>query len=197
MEHYRLQLKTSIDEQTDRYKSILGIPRRKSKTLLQDIEHILFLVKNYKNISPSKLNLLIAQEFNIAQNTVVYVRPTLERANLLMKINGLVKLTNSAQIYFQEKNTAYLAKGFLDSYFGFMELLLLIAQNQPCKRNDIFTSWVNYYEEEFGGRALSTQKTQFHTIYRYLVTFNLINIDKSYLSLNEQMLNNLNRMVVY
>lgn len=46
-----------------------------------------------------------------------------------MKSNNIINLTVPGKKYLEEKNSAYLAKGFLDNYFGLLELLLIIIKN--------------------------------------------------------------------
>jgi len=168
-------LKEMIEDQIERYRSILGLPRRSNYTLIQDTEYLLKIVKN--NSSLNDMEVLICKEFNIKKNTFNYVLPTVERANLIMKTKNNIRLTYAGEQFIQTKNISYVVKGFIENYFGLLEALLLIAENPLDSRKEIFLKWVTLYEAEFGNRAKSTHKSQFNIILRYLIGFDLLFID--------------------
>jgi len=170
-------LKEMIEDQIERYRSILGLPRRSNYTLIQDTEYLLKIVKN--NSSLNDMEVLICKEFNIKKNTFNYVLPTVERANLIMKTKNNIRLTYAGEQFIQTKNISYVVKGFIENYFGLLEALLLIAENPLDSRKEIFLKWVTLYEAEFGNRAKSTHKSQFNIILRYLIGFDLLFIDSS------------------
>ncbi|GLB61781.1 MULTISPECIES: hypothetical protein [Bacillaceae] len=187
------KIKNDIEESVDRYKSILAIPR-KNDTLVEDIEAILLIVKEHEEINHEQLTTIIMETFGVSFNTAFNVRPILERANLLRQSNKIVKLTNMSENYLQTKDISYLSKGFIYSYFGFLELLYLIHKNAPKYNKDLFNEWVALYEERYGKRAKHTNRVQMSRINVYLVGFNLINKSEGKLVVNSEAFSKLDKI---
>lgn len=182
------KLQNDILDSVERYKSILAIPK-KSESLIHDLETVLLLVKGSRKIHDDQLTMKIMEVFKVSFNTARNVRPTLERANLLMKNkNKVIKLTNMAENYFTNKETGYLTKGFIYNYFGFLEILYLIQKNGPSFREELFFEWKSLYEKEFGNRLARTNTTQISRIYIYLIGFNLIEIHHKKMRINKEVL---------
>lgn len=184
MDRVLLKLQDDIDESIDRYKSILTIPRRKA-TMVEDIELILKLVEDNPGISDQDLTLKIIRMFKVSRNTACNVRPTLERANLLMKTNDIVKLTQMAKLYLKNRDVCYLAKGFIYSYFGFLEILYLVKKESPSKKTSILNEWIELYNKEFGERSEKTHRQQFFRAFRYLNNLNFIHKVNGVIMINE------------
>ncbi|MDG5789779.1 hypothetical protein QA612_20170 [Evansella sp. AB-P1] len=177
------KIEEEIFDSIDRYKSILTFPRT-NKTLTKNIEDIIVLVNNNKEISRSNLNQKFIENYNTSINTVRTIRPTLEKANLLMTVDEKVKITKMASEYLVSKDVGYLSKGFIYNYYGFLEILYLVHKKKPQKRSDILEEWVELFEEEFGKRSLNTNKLQFYKIFKMLEGFNYIILSEKKMDLN-------------
>jgi hypothetical protein len=183
-----------IDLQIERYRSILGIPRRKGNNLAKDIEQILKIIVEMKTLE--KIEYTVCREFNIKKNTFNYVLPTLERANLIMK-GDVIKVTFAGSKFINENNIAYVARGFLENYYGLLEILLLISEKKVSSRKEIFNEWVKLYENEFGLRTLSTHISQYNIIIRYLIGFDLLYKIDQYYKVNEENLRSYMEVQLY
>jgi|SRR5690625_2818950 len=185
------KIQNDIEETIDRHGSILGIPR-KEDDLLGDIEKILLLVKEKKEVNSSELTESIMGLFGVSYNTARSVRTILERANLLLRgTNKKIRLTNMAENYFKTNNAGYLIKGFVYNFFGFLEILLLVDRHKPKRRNDIQVDWEKLYELEFGERGKKTYSTQLGRIFAYLHGFKLINVSEGYIGIDIEAYNKL------
>jgi hypothetical protein len=167
------QIKEDIGEFNDRYKSILSVPVING--CIEEGIHFILKTVHQQNLSDIELTKLLMNKFSISNNTAKNVRPTLERANLLMKEDlNLIKITNMSHSYLKTKKISYLSKGFVYSYFGFLEILFLVAENKPRNLREINKEWVNYYEELYGNRSLATHKQHIMRVSRYLNEFKLL-----------------------
>jgi predicted transcriptional regulator len=191
-----VELEEMIEDLIGRYRSILGLPRRNGKTLIEDTEHLLKIVKSNSNLSG--IEYLICKDFNIKKNTFNYVLPTLERANLIMKINNnSFKLTFAGDKFLEGKNVCYVIKGFLDNYYGLLEVLLILSKEFPSSRVQIFDQWVSLYEKEFGKRAITTHRSQFNIILRYLIGFTLLKHENCNFVVDYDLLNSINELEIF
>lgn len=180
------KLQNDIEESVDRYKSILAIPR-KEESLIQDLELVFKYVKDTPEMHINQFNEKIMEGFGVSFNTARNVRPVLERANLLMKTkDNIIRLTTMAENYYKTKNIGYLSKGFIYNYFGFLEFLYLIQKKGPSLRKELIFEWENMYENEYGKRITTTNKTQFSRIYIYLLGLGLIRLNNQKIMLNDE-----------
>lgn len=187
------RLEIDIEESVDRYKSILSIPK-KHGSLIKDIELVLLLVKECGGVHDDQLTTSLMENFNISFNTARNIRPTLERANLLLKWNKVIKLTNMSVLYFETQNIGYLSKGFINSYFGFLELLYLVNRRHPHRLTELYSEWAKFYEGIYGERSTQTNISQLNRIYNYLEGFNLISKNGDKIIVNEKAYLNLEKV---
>lgn len=155
------------------------------------------MVKKEGELHDDQLTTSLMENFNIAYNTARNVRPTLERANLLLKQNKIIRLTSMGLMYFETKNVGYLSKGFIYSYFGFLELLYLVNINKPIKLIDVSNEWAKFYEEIYGGRLIQTNISQLHRIYNYLEGFDLLSKRNGRIIVNKKAYLNLEKIMEF
>ncbi|MFT4413225.1 hypothetical protein ACLM5H_05115 [Fredinandcohnia humi] len=171
----------------DRFKSVLGIPTKVTRTHIQNIETILEFVEKHQPTNDEFVQFVI-DDFRIKKNTAIHVRPTLGRANLILTVNRTNKLTNISRLYLNEPNPRYLAKGFLENYFGFLELILIINNNNIENKKVMFDKWNKLTIEQIGNRPESTQRTQFGRIFKYLEIFKLLHKENDTWKVNNTLL---------
>lgn len=176
------EIEEDIENNSERYKSVLSIPRLTGNGLEADIREVLNIIYNNPKIDNNYLIQVFMEKYNLANNTAKNIRPTLERANILLKSkNGLI-LTRVGSEYLVTREVSYLGKGFLENYFGFLEILLLVVKNQPQKILDIFPEWEDFYRREYGERKKETSLNQFYKIFAYLSELHYVQKgDQSYI----------------
>lgn len=175
-----------LDDLVDRYKSVQNLPKI-GRTLSETISIFMKIVEMNHNIDSASFKEIVISDYRLSRNTVNTVLPTLERVNILMIIDDTVRLTNMSKKYLENNDIAYICRGYLEDHFGFLEMLLLIAESKYDRISKCFNEWVKLYEKGIGERNINTHKSQFNKIYRYLVDLNLV-IKREYLIINDDLL---------
>jgi hypothetical protein len=178
------EINDDINIFSDRYKSIRYIPKLTKKGLESDIGLILELIEDNEGITDWDLANILLNKYKLSKNTAINITPTLKRADLIIKHKKRLKLTNVSKVYLKCRDSAYLGKGFIENYFGVIEMLKLILERQPHNISEVIKEWVMLYELEYGKVEKITSKDYFYKIYKYLCELNYIERNGKYLSIN-------------
>ena len=162
----------------DRYRSVLLLPGK----LLYQLDTINEIMRHVCDANPTPIGLhrWIMHRYGCKMVTARIARATLERANLLRTTAaGCVVLTLDGEAYWASKNTSIVAASFLDTFWGFAELVRLIDQseheNGAAFQESLFECWRQAFLECYGyNRKPITDRSQFRAVLSYLVSFGLI-----------------------
>lgn len=169
-----------ISESYERYKSCLRIPEGGSNQLIV-IKNILTAVDQEK-MNSTKLYDLLMKTTGCCLNTARNTRMIIERANLLRRtIKGEMALTEQGREYLRTDNVLIAAEGFCDAYWGFWEVLFLIAKYSDgsgrASMQRIYQDWKKAFVDEFGhDRGEVTHRGQFGICIKYLRDFGMVDI---------------------
>lgn len=163
-----------------RFSSVLKIPITNGGYL----DTILIILQELKEqtYTLDSFTTWFMDTFSVIKSNSYNTRNMLERANLLrLTSEKEVRLTIDAE---QCLNTSdpeiIICKNFLETFEGFIEVLLILESVKEINKKDLYTEWHSRFSKNFeNSRSDSTDYQQFKTIMRYLISFKVINIETS------------------
>ncbi len=170
-------LKEITIDSCGRYSSILSLPRSRGdyyKTILD----ILSFLSRDERIPIDEYNYWFQTYYGVTIDNCYNSRKILERANLirLTQDKHVVLTTDGVQCFAPSGDPKFIiCRGFLEAFFGLLEILLIISEKPHINRSAIYNLLLERFQDKMGlNRKRQTSLKQFRLLITYLKDFNLI-----------------------
>lgn len=173
-----------------RYKSLLMVPIKDDSPYNTIISVLSFLEEGQTDLGEFKKWFLL--NLSSDEKRLYNTFKTLERANLIRKTTkGTLALTldgiDCMRMKKEEDKKILIAKNFAESYLGIIELICLCVNfpEYKIKSKKLFEDWYQSFESTFGTkRSIKSSQHQYSVIKRYLESLNLIKKERSFITPN-------------